>query len=76
MKKSLFASIILFTIACTNQNEKSVFPELTGDYIGQALPSDSAVLFAPRIISTGMYERDFAITPDGNEIYYSLFLGD
>lgn len=33
-------------------------------------------IFAPGFISTGMYERDLAITMDGNEIYYSLFQGD
>ncbi len=33
---------------------------------------DSLELFAPGIISTGMYERDIAISPDGNEIIYTL----
>jgi Tol biopolymer transport system component len=31
----------------------------------------------PRVfISTGLYERDIAISPDGKEIYFSIFLGD
>ena len=46
------------------------FLDLTGDYLGQTLASDSAELFAPGIISTGMAERDIAITPDGKEIYF------
>lgn len=46
-----------------------------GDYLGQKTESGPKV-FAPGIISTGLYERDFTITPDGNEIFYSLFQGD
>jgi len=46
------------------------------DYLGQQLPGTNPTIFAPEIISTGMYERDFTISPDGNEIYYSLFQGD
>lgn len=40
------------------------------------LPESAPKVFAPGFISTGMYERDMAITMDGNEIYYSLFQGD
>lgn len=29
-------------------------------------------VFAPGLISTGMYERDIAISPDGNEIIFTL----
>ncbi len=39
-------------------------------------PELTPKVFAPGFISTGMYERDLAITMDGNEIYYSLFQGD
>jgi hypothetical protein len=49
-----------------------VFPELTGDYLGQELPAMTPVIFAPGIISTGMNERDIAISPDGNELFYSI----
>ncbi len=33
---------------------------------------DSLEIFAPGVISTVLYERDMAISPDGNEIIYSL----
>ena len=33
---------------------------------------DSLELFAPGRISTGLYERDIAIAPDGNEIIFTL----
>jgi len=51
------------------------FPRLTGDYLGQEPPGDEPVLFAPGIVSTGMYTRDLAMTPDGSEIYYGVLLG-
>ncbi len=49
---------------------------LEGDYVGQICPGKEAKVFAPGFISTGMYERDFAISPKGDEVYYSLFQGD
>lgn len=47
----------------------------TGDYVGQEPPGTSPKLFAPGFISTGMYERDVAMTPDGNELYFGLMSG-
>lgn len=46
-----------------------------GDYLGQKPPGAEPVLFAPGIVSTGLSERDVAITPDGNEIYFGAALG-
>lgn len=51
------------------------FYELTGDYLGQEPPATTPRLFAPGIVSTGLSERDMAITPDGSEIYYSGVIG-
>jgi len=51
------------------------FPVLTGAYLGQAPPGDSAEVFAGGIVSTGMFTRDIAITPDGSEIYFGVQLG-
>ncbi len=47
-------------------------PSPTGDYIGQTPPGATPELFAPGIVSTGLYERDIAMTPDGNEIYFGV----
>ncbi len=63
-------------LAC-NQNpaedkEKTVFPILKGEYMGQAFPDSIAELFAPGIISTGLYVRDIAMTPDRKEIYFCI----
>lgn len=51
------------------------FPVLTGEYLGQTPPGEVAELFAPGIITTGMYTRDIAMTPEGDEIYFSILGG-
>ncbi|MBN1271966.1 MAG: PD40 domain-containing protein [Candidatus Aminicenantes bacterium] len=72
--KQILAVIILlillfFTMGCSSDER---FPLLNGDYLGQEFPGPEPRLFAPGIVSTGMYERDIAVLPDGNEIYYGL----
>jgi hypothetical protein len=78
MKKSflliLFSASMLI-VGCISKSDSN-FPVLKGDYLGQKLLSEKAEIFAPGIISTGMYERDIAVSTDGNEIYYTLFMGD
>lgn len=64
-----FVALLLFVSSAFAQNPLS---NIKGDYLGQ-VPSSKAEVFAPEIISGGMYERDFTVSPDGNEIYYSLF---
>ena len=46
-----------------------------GDWLGEQPPTTRARLFAPGVVSTGLYERDLALHPDGNEIYWSVVLG-
>ncbi|MEZ5358449.1 MAG: hypothetical protein R3F48_06415 [Candidatus Zixiibacteriota bacterium] len=65
--------VILLTAGCIEKVQTG--EELTGDYLGQKPPTE-ATLFAPGIVSTGFSERDFAITPDGNEIFYTLMWGN
>ncbi|MCP3930088.1 MAG: hypothetical protein GY705_13420 [Bacteroidetes bacterium] len=45
---------------------------LKGDYLGQPLPSDTAELFAPGFISTGLYTRDLTMTPEMDELYFCV----
>lgn len=47
----------------------------SGDYLGQAPPTDSALLFAPGIVATGANERDLAVSPDGREIFFCREVG-
>ena len=52
------------------------FPNLSGPYLGQTPPGGEPQLFAPGIVSTGMYERDLAMTPEGDELYFCVVVGD
>lgn len=65
----IYSTVLL---SCTPQDQT---PALKGEYLGQSPPGDDPVLFAPGIISTGMNERDIAITPEGDEIYFTISLG-
>ncbi|MEZ4998501.1 MAG: hypothetical protein R2758_13905 [Bacteroidales bacterium] len=62
--------------SCQRNGQPGKVPPVQGDYLGQAVPGDTARLFAPGIISTGMNDRDFAITPDGNEIFFCRDAGN
>jgi len=42
------------------------------DEIDLEYKPEKALLFAPNVISTNLYERDIAISPDGKEIIYTL----
>jgi Tol biopolymer transport system component len=44
-------------------------------FLGEALPGSEAKIFSVPIISSPLYERDFAISADGTEVYYSLVIG-
>jgi hypothetical protein len=52
------------------------FPVLKGPYLGQKPPGMEAELFAPGIISNGLPNRDVAISPDGNEMYFGVHTPD
>jgi Tol biopolymer transport system component len=69
-----FLTFLATVMACAQQPaaEDTTFPNLTGGYLGQVVPGDEPQLFAPGIVSTGMYTRDIAMTPDGGEIYYCV----
>jgi hypothetical protein len=55
--------------------QTEAFPVLTGEYLGQTPPGAEPEPFAPGIISTGMYTRDVAMTPAGDEMYFGLVVG-
>lgn len=65
--------ITLLAAACATPSDDS--PVLEGPYLGQTPPGTEPQLFAPGIVSTGMYTRDVAMTPDGNELYFGVLLG-
>lgn len=49
-------------------------PELTGEYLGQTPPRLNVELFAPGIVSTGLPESGVAVSPNGNEIFWPVFI--
>ncbi len=49
-------------------------PGPRGPYLGQTPPGDTAELFAPGWVSTGLYTRDVAMTPDGSELYFGVMV--
>jgi hypothetical protein len=68
-------SIVAAISSCTTASPNNGFPDLSGPYLGQTPPGASPELFAPGIISTGLYTRDVAMTPDGTEFYYGVMAG-
>lgn len=71
---SIFLFIQNLFIGC--DNFQKVETVSSGNYLGQTPPLNQPKLFAPGIVSTRMYERDFTMTPDGNEIYFLRILGN
>lgn len=47
-------------------------PSPRGAYLGQPRPGAEPQVFAPGIVSTGLYERDLTITPDGKELFFAV----
>jgi hypothetical protein len=70
----VLCSLFFLMLSCNLQDgtDKSA---LSGSYLGQKLPGNEPELFAPGIISTGLYTRDVAMTPDGQEFYYCVAVG-
>jgi hypothetical protein len=73
MKKTfLLILFVIFCLAACRQAKESGFPVLKGPYLGQNPPGTTPVVFAPGIVSTGLYTRDIAMSKEGNEIYFCI----
>ena len=67
----------LMFVSCCRQYNHGSENVPSGPYAGSSRPGTHSELFAPGFITTGLFERDVAISPtDGREIYFSVFLGD
>jgi Tol biopolymer transport system component len=53
-------------------SRESVFPKLSGPYLGQKPPGTTPEIFAPGIVSTGLDELNSAFSPDGSEFYFCV----
>jgi len=60
-----FLTIFLVVHACLVNAQTKIFP-------GEKPPSDTPQIFAPGIISDQFGNRDMAISPDGDELFYTL----
>lgn len=70
MKFTFLIAVGILVFSCVQQ------PNLPqGCYLGCELPGDSAVLFSPNFINTGMMTRDIATTPDAKEFYFTVTVG-
>ena len=68
----LTAAILVLSALCLSGPAAAGPVDPGSDYLGQTPPGRAPAIFAPGIVSTGLAERDLAITPDGDEIYYSV----
>lgn len=71
----LFLTGFAITGDSNEQGAPDRFPVLEGPYFGLKPPGLKPELFAPGIVTTAMYTRDTAITPDGKEIYFCAAVG-
>jgi len=67
--------IILLDCQSVNRTDGH-FTDFCGPYLGQNPPGPEPEVFAPGVVCTGLYERDFTMTPEGDEIYYCTVLGN
>ncbi|MBN2134575.1 MAG: PD40 domain-containing protein, partial [Acidobacteria bacterium] len=74
MKKIFYILIfITLTIIFLSFDENTTV--LKGPYLGQKLPKDTPEYFAPGIITTRHHQHSApAFSPDGKEVYWSVFL--
>ena len=78
MKKTglIAVAVLLRSALLFGQGQPCGFPCLSGPYLGQKPPGQAPELFAPGIVSTGMFTRDIAVMPGGREIYYCVMLAN
>ena len=74
MTRAFFGVLALAAVFIPWQSNETGprFTDRAGPYLGERPPGLTPELFAPGLVSTGGFERDVAITPDGREIYFGL----
>jgi Tol biopolymer transport system component len=74
--RALSTFLVLLTVAACGSGPSGLptpTPIPSGDWLGQPLPGSEPVLFAPGEISTELTERDTAWSPDGREVYWTVW---
>ena len=74
MTRAALAAIALIAalVPLQSKDTEPRFTDRTGPYLGEKPPGMTPEIFAPGLVSTGGFERDVAITPDGREIFFGL----
>jgi Tol biopolymer transport system component len=62
---------LLYSCQPAVKSDKVPVSALHGPFMGQPVPTDQPLLFAPDIISTRFKERDLTVSPDGKEIFFT-----
>lgn len=78
LRTMLMLLILVLSVACSEESEtrNSEFAQrFDAPYIDTGHPDSVAQVFADDFISTQLYERDTAFSPDGTELYYTLWSG-
>ncbi|HXL57229.1 MAG TPA: hypothetical protein VN958_13280 [Chitinophagaceae bacterium] len=70
MKRTLM--LILFFVTLYSQAQLRTNISVDNSYFNQQPPEDIALLFVPDIISNEFGNRDMAISPNGDEIFYTF----
>jgi Tol biopolymer transport system component len=71
MKTTVFIFCLLVLTATSILSQQSIFPKLTGPYLGQKPPGTVPEIFAPGFVSTESHEFSCCFSPDGNEFYFT-----
>lgn len=71
-RHALTLVLALLTLSACAAGDHEKISAVHGPYLGQQPPGAEPQIFAPGIVSTGLFERDLAMTPDGAEIYFSI----
>src|SRR5689334_13974761 len=71
--KIFFVIMLCVTYSFINAQTKN--SPADNPYFNQSMPSDTPVLFAQNIISNEFGNRDMAISPKGDELFYTIQYG-
>ena len=73
LRPGLTAAVAGLLLSCSAEQPQA---HHGGPYLGQDPPGGSPQLFAPGVVSTGMFTRDIAINREGTEIYFCVAVGN
>jgi len=74
--KAIYVGILFSLVIVSNSSaQQDEFPVLKGPYLGQKPPRMTPELYMPGVISNCDLHSGVYFSPDGNEVYYSIFKG-